>query len=60
MCPYHYELVEEEWLFVFAGTPTVRTPGGEEACRAGDIVCFARGPAARTRSSTPRTSRPAS
>ncbi|MEJ7891146.1 MAG: cupin domain-containing protein [Solirubrobacteraceae bacterium] len=44
VCPYHYELVEEEWLFVLAGTPTVRTPSGEDTLLPGDIVCFPRGP----------------
>ncbi len=44
VCPYHYELVEEEWLFVLHGTPTVRTPDGEEVLEAGDVVCFERGP----------------
>lgn len=44
ICPYHYELVEEEWLFVLTGTPTVRTPTGEEILAAGDVVCFPRGP----------------
>jgi len=44
VCPYHYELVEEEWLFVLAGTPTVRTPSGEETLVPGDIICFPRGP----------------
>lgn len=43
VCPYHYELVEEEWLFVLAGTPTVRSPAGEDTLVPGDIVCFARG-----------------
>lgn len=45
VCPYHYELVEEEWLFVFAGAATVRTPEGEETVDAGEVVCFPRGPA---------------
>lgn len=45
LCPYHYELVEEEWLIVLGGTPTVRTPDGEEVCAPGDVVCFAPGPA---------------
>ena len=45
VCPYHYELVEEEWLFVLAGTPTVRTPAGEQVAGPGDVVCFPRGPA---------------
>ena len=44
VCPYHYELVEEEWLFVLAGTPTVRTLSGEDTLVPGDIVCFPRGP----------------
>ncbi|HWT95192.1 MAG TPA: cupin domain-containing protein [Solirubrobacteraceae bacterium] len=26
LCPYHYELAEEEWLLVVAGRVTVRTP----------------------------------
>jgi uncharacterized cupin superfamily protein len=45
VCPYHYELIEEEWLFVLSGTPTVRTPAGEEVLAPGDVVCFPRGPA---------------
>ena len=44
VCPYHYELVEEEWLFVLEGTPSVRTPAGEERLESGDVVCFPRGP----------------
>lgn len=44
VCPYHYEFVEEEWLFVLAGTPSVRTPAGEDVLEPGDIVCFPRGP----------------
>jgi uncharacterized cupin superfamily protein len=45
VCPYHHEVIEEEWLFVLSGTPTVRTPAGEEILEAGDVVCFPRGPA---------------
>ncbi len=45
VCPYHYELVEEEWLFVLEGVATVRTPEGEEKVNAGEVVCFPRGPA---------------
>jgi uncharacterized cupin superfamily protein len=45
VCPYHYELIEEEWLFVLAGTPTVRTPTGEGVAAVGDVICFPRGPA---------------
>jgi uncharacterized cupin superfamily protein len=38
--PYHFELNEEEWLFVIDGEVTVRTPAGEQVMRAGDVVCF--------------------
>ena len=30
VCPYHYELAEEEWLLVLAGRATVRGPEGSE------------------------------
>lgn len=42
--PYHYEFGVEEWLLVVAGEPTLRTPAGEHALRAGDVVCFREGP----------------
>ena len=29
VCPYHYELTEEEWLIVLDGRPTLRTPEGD-------------------------------
>jgi uncharacterized cupin superfamily protein len=45
VCPYHYEQLEEEWLFVLAGTPTVRTTEGERVLEPGDVICFPRGPA---------------
>jgi uncharacterized cupin superfamily protein len=45
VCPYHYEVTEEEWLIVLEGAPTVRTPEGERVLRAGDLVCFPSGPA---------------
>jgi uncharacterized cupin superfamily protein len=45
VCPYHYEVIEEEWLFVLSGTPTVRTPAGDRQLEAGDVICFPRGPA---------------
>ena len=38
--PYHYELHREEWLIVVEGEVVLRTPAGERALRAGDIVCF--------------------
>jgi uncharacterized cupin superfamily protein len=44
ICPYHYELAEEEWLLVLAGTPTLRSPDGEEPLAQWDVVCFPRGP----------------
>jgi uncharacterized cupin superfamily protein len=44
VCPYHYELGNEEWLLVLEGHPTVRTPGGEEELEPGDVVCFPDGP----------------
>ena len=43
VCPYHYECVEEEWLVVLTGTPTLRDPEGEHELAAGDAVCFAPG-----------------
>ena len=43
--PYHFHHGIEEWLYVVAGTPTVRTPGGERALRSGDVICFPAGPA---------------
>jgi uncharacterized cupin superfamily protein len=44
ICPYHYELGEEEWLLVLSGAPTLRTPDGEERLATGDLVFFAPGP----------------
>jgi uncharacterized cupin superfamily protein len=44
VCPYHYENVEEEWLLVLAGAPTLRDPDGEHELTWGDLVCFTRGP----------------
>jgi uncharacterized cupin superfamily protein len=45
VCPYHFEWTDEEWLFVLAGTPTLRTPEGERVLEPGDTVCFPAGPA---------------
>ena len=42
--PYHFELIEEEWLLVVEGTVTVREPGGERTLERGDLVCFPPGP----------------
>jgi uncharacterized cupin superfamily protein len=44
VCPYHYEVGEEEWLLVLAGTPTLRDPEGSERLEPWDVVCFPRGP----------------
>ena len=44
-CPYHYELGDEEWLVVLAGTLTVRHAEGEDELGPGDVVCFPAGPA---------------
>jgi uncharacterized cupin superfamily protein len=44
MSPYHYEHNNEEWLLVLAGSPTLRTPGGEQELRPGDVVAFTEGP----------------
>ena len=44
VCPYHWEGVEEEWLLVLLGTPTLRDPDGEHELTRGDLVCFLPGP----------------
>ena len=44
ICPYHFEGVEEEWLAVLTGTPTLRDPDGEHVLAAGDVVAFVAGP----------------
>ncbi|MGV1049432.1 MAG: cupin domain-containing protein [Solirubrobacterales bacterium] len=44
VCPYHYEVGEEEWLLVLEGNPTLRHPGGSERLDPWDVVCFPRGP----------------
>ena len=43
VCPYHYEIGDEEWLIVLEGSATVRHPEGEETLEAGDVVCFPAG-----------------
>lgn len=42
--PYHFHHAMEEWLLVVAGSPILRTPGGERVLREGDVVCFPFGP----------------
>jgi uncharacterized cupin superfamily protein len=44
VCPYHYEY-EEEWLVVLTGEVALREPAGERTLEAGEIACFAPGPA---------------
>jgi uncharacterized cupin superfamily protein len=44
LCPYHYEVNEEEWLIVLSGTPSVRDPEGVHEMSEGDITCFVPGP----------------
>ena len=41
--PYHWHRNNEEWLIVVAGTPVLRTPGGERELRPGDVVGFPEG-----------------
>lgn len=44
VCPYHYEVVEEEWLLVLSGHPTLRTPDGSQTLDPWDSVFFPVGP----------------
>ena len=44
VCPYHYEVGEEEWLIVLAGKPTLRHPEGSEVLDPWDAVRFPKGP----------------
>jgi uncharacterized cupin superfamily protein len=44
ICPYHYEVGDEEWLVVIEGRPTLRTPQGEDVLEPGDLACFPSGP----------------
>jgi uncharacterized cupin superfamily protein len=44
ICPYHYEVGEEEWLLVLEGAPTLRHPDATEQLDPWDVVCFPRGP----------------
>jgi uncharacterized cupin superfamily protein len=44
VCPYHYEVGEEEWLLVLSGHPTLRHPDGSEELDRWDVVRFPKGP----------------
>jgi uncharacterized cupin superfamily protein len=41
--PYHTHYLNEEWVIVLHGEPTLRTPEGEHLLKKGDVVCFPRG-----------------
>ncbi len=41
--PYHTHYLNEEWVIVLRGEPTLRTPEGERMLKEGDVVCFPRG-----------------
>ena len=43
LCPYHRHHLNEEWVIVLRGEPTLRTPEGEQVLTEGDVVCFPRG-----------------
>lgn len=45
VCPYHCEHGFEEWLIVFVGRPTLRTPEGEVELRPWDTAFFPDGEA---------------
>lgn len=59
ICPYHYEVGEEEWMLVLAGRPTLRDPDGEHALAPLDCVFFPTGPdgAHAVRNDTDETAR---
>jgi uncharacterized cupin superfamily protein len=42
--PLHLHYGVEEMFFILSGTPTVRTPEGEEQLSPGDVVYFPEGP----------------
>src|SRR5215208_4495824 len=41
--PSHTHYVNEEWVIVLRGEPTLRTPEGEQVLKEGDVFCFPRG-----------------
>jgi len=45
VCPYHYEVGEEEWLLVLEGNPTLRHPEGSDRLEPWDVVFFEKGSA---------------
>ena len=53
--PYHTHHLNEEWVIVLRGEPTLRTPEGEQVLKEGDAPAFRAARTARIRSSTERT-----
>jgi uncharacterized cupin superfamily protein len=45
ICPYHYEVGEEEWLLVLEGHPTLRHPHGSDRLDPWEVVFFEKGAA---------------
>jgi uncharacterized cupin superfamily protein len=43
VCPYHYEIGAEEWLIVLTGSPTLRTPAGNQQLVPWDAAFFPNG-----------------
>lgn len=43
VCPYHYEVGQEEWLFVLSGRPSLRDPDDEFELEPGDVYLFPEG-----------------
>jgi uncharacterized cupin superfamily protein len=43
VCPYHYEVGEEEWLLVLLGNPSLRHPQGSDRLEPWDVVFFEKG-----------------
>ena len=41
--PYHTHHANEEWVIVLRGSPTLRTPDGEQQLTEADVVAFPRG-----------------
>jgi uncharacterized cupin superfamily protein len=58
--PYHTHHANEEWLPVVSGTPTLRTPEGEQELKEAMSPPFCEARTARTSSSTAQMRRSAS
>ena len=55
--PYHTHYLNEEWVIVLRGEPTLRTPEGEHVLKDGDVVCSRGARPVGIRSSTEQTHR---